>query len=100
MAEQNKRRHFTNEYKKNAVKLVTEKGLPVDKVARDLDIHPNVLHAWRRKFFHKGDDAFVGKGNPKPEEAELKKLRKKLAEVEEERDILKKALTVFSKQNG
>lgn len=100
MVEENKRRHFTKEYKKNAVKLVTEKGLSVDKVARDLDIHPQLLHAWRKKFFHKGDDAFVGKGNPKPEEAELKKLRKKLAEVEEERDIFKKALAVFSRQNG
>ena len=100
MAEGNKRRHFTNEYKKNAVKLVTEKGLPVGKVARDLDIHPQLLHQWRKKFFHKGDNAFVGKGNPKPEDAELKKLQKKLAEVEEERDILKKALAVFSKQQG
>ena len=98
MAGENKRRSFTNEYKKNAVKLVTQKGLPVDKVARDLDIHPQLLHAWRKKYFHKGNGAFVG--NPKPEEAELKKLRKKLAEVEEERDILKKALAVFSRQNG
>jgi transposase len=97
MAQENKRRRFTNEYKKNAVKMVTEKGLPVEKVARDLDIHPQLLHAWRKKYFHKGNEAF---GNPKPEEVELKKLRKKLAEVEEERDILKKALAVFSRQNG
>jgi transposase len=100
MAAESKRRHFTNEYKKNAVKLVTERGLPVGKVARDLDIHPQLLHQWRKKFFHKGEAAFVGKGNPKPEDAEVKKLRKKLAEVEEERDILKKALAVFSRQNG
>jgi transposase len=100
MAEESKRRHFTNEYKKNAVKLVTEKGLPVSKVARDLDIHPQLLHQWRKKFFHKGDSAFVGKGNLNPEDAEMKKLRKKLAEVEEERDIFKKALAVFSKQQG
>jgi transposase len=100
MAEENKRRHFSNDYKKNAVKLVTEKGLPVGKVARDLDIHPQLLHQWRKKFFHKGDSAFVGKGNMNPEDAELKQLRKKLAEAEEERDILKKALAVFSKQQG
>jgi len=53
MAQENKRRRFTNEYKKNAVKMVTEKGLPVDKVARDLDIHPQLLHTWRKKYFHK-----------------------------------------------
>ncbi len=100
MAKESNRRHFTTEYKKNAVKLVTEKGLPVGKVARDLDIHPQLLHQWRRKYFEKGEAAFVGKGNPKAEEAELKKLRKKLAEVQEERDILKKALAFFSKQQG
>jgi transposase-like protein len=44
MAKEKSRRHFSKEYKKNAVKLVTEKGLPVGKVARDLDIHPNMLH--------------------------------------------------------
>ena len=100
MAKESNRRHFTTEYKKNAVKLVTEKGLSVGKVARDLDIHPQLLHAWRKKYFQKGDNAFVGKGNPKPEDAELKRVLKKLAEVEEERDILKKALAVFSKQQG
>ena len=100
MAKESNRRHFTTEHKKNAVKLVTEKGLPVSTVARDLDIHPQLLHQWRKKYYQKGESAFVGKGNPKLEDAELKKLQKKLAEVEEERDILKKALAVFSRQQG
>jgi transposase len=99
MAQEKSRRHFSNEYKRNAVKLVTEKGLPVGKVARDLDIHPNMLHMWRKLLFDKGKDAFVGKGNPKPEDAELKRLRKELNDVKEERDILKKALAVFSRQD-
>jgi transposase len=46
-----------------------------------------------------GSEAFVGKGNVKPEEAELKRLRKELADVKEERDILKKALSVFSRHD-
>ena len=100
MAKESNRRHFTTDYRRNAVKLITEKGLPVAKVARDLDIHPQLLHQWRKKYFDKGAAAFVGKGNSKPEDAELKKVLKKLAEVEEERDILKKALAVFSKQQG
>ena len=45
-----KRRHFSREFKRDAVQLVTEKGMPVGKVARELDIHPNLLHLWRRKF--------------------------------------------------
>jgi transposase len=48
----------------------------------------------------KGDKAFVGKGRVTPEEAEIKGLRKQLEKVKEERDILKKALAVFSKQNS
>jgi transposase-like protein len=43
-----KNRHFSREFKRDAVQLVTEKGMPVGKVARELDIHPNLLHLWRR----------------------------------------------------
>jgi transposase len=81
------------------VQLVTEKGMPVGKVARELDIHPNLLHLWRRKLLAEGDKAFVGKGRVKPEEAEMKRLRKELEKVREERDILKKALAAFSKRS-
>ena len=94
-----KNHHFSPEFKRDAVKLVREKGMPVGKVARELDIHPNLLHIWRRRFLAKGDKAFVGKGRVTPEEAEIKGLRKELEKVKEERDILKKALAVFSKRN-
>ena len=98
MGKEDKRRHFTREFKLDAVQLITEKGMPVGKVARDLDIHPNLLHLWRRKFLKDGDKAFTGKGRIKPENAEIRKLRKALEKAREERDILKKALAVFSKQ--
>ena len=99
MGKEDKRRHFSREFKRDAVQLVTEKGMPVGKVARDLDIHPNLLHIWRRKFLAEGDKAFVGKGRVKPEEAEIRRLGKELEKVKEQRDILKKALAVFSKQS-
>lgn len=92
-------RHFTREFKLDAVQLVTEKGIPVGKAARDLDIHPNLLHLWRRKYLVEGEKAFTGKGRVKPENAEIRRLRKELEKVREQRDILKKALAVFSKQN-
>jgi transposase len=94
-----KYRHFSREFKRDAVQLVTEKGMPVGKVARELDIHPNLLHLWRRRFLAKGDKAFVGKGRVAPEEAGIKRLRRELEKVKEERDILKKALAVFSRRN-
>jgi len=99
MGKEDKRRHFTREFKLTAVQLVTEKGMPVGKVARDLDIHPNLLHLWRRQFLKEGDKAFTGKGCVKPENAEIRKLRKELEKTREQRDILKKALAVFSRQN-
>ncbi len=94
------RRHFTREFKRDAVQLVTEKGMPVGKVAWELDIHPNLLHLWRREFLAKGDKAFVGKGHVRPEEAGIRGLRKQLEKVKEERDILKKALAVFSRRSN
>jgi transposase len=59
----NDRRQFTQEFKRNAVKLVMEKGVAVGKVARDLDIHPNLVYQWRRMYMTEGDDALVGMGN-------------------------------------
>jgi len=95
-----KNRHFSREFKRDAVLLVTEKGMRVGRVARELDIHPNLLHLWRRRFLAEGDKAFIGKGRVSPEEAEIRGLRKQLERVKEERDILKKALAVFSKRSS
>jgi transposase len=92
-----KNRHFSREFKRDAVQLVTEKGMPVGRVARELDIHPNLLHQWRREFLAKGDKAFTGKGRIVPEKAETRKLRKEVERLKEERDILKKALA-FSRR--
>ena len=93
-----KNRHFSREFKRDAVLLVTEKGMPVGKVARELDIHPNLLHSWRRTFLAKGDKAFTGKGRIVAEKAEIRRLRKELKKVREERDILKKALAFSRRQ--
>lgn len=92
-------RHFSREFKRHAVQLVTEQGRPVGQVARELDLHPNLLHLWRRAFLAQGEQAFSGKGRVKPENAELRRLRKELENVRAQRDILKKALAVCSKQD-
>jgi len=56
-----------------------------------------VIHRWKREYLGDTEDAFPGKGYMKPEAEELQKLKKTLANVTEERDILKKALAIFSK---
>jgi transposase len=90
-------RHFSREFKRDAVQLVTQKGMPVGKVARELDIHPNLLHLWRREYLAKGDKAFSGPGRVLPEKAEIRRLKKQVERLKEERDILKKALA-FSRR--
>jgi len=72
--------------------------MPVGKVARELDVHPNQLHRWRRSLLKDGEKAFVGKGHASPEGAEIKQLRKQLEKVREERDILKKALAILGQE--
>lgn len=93
-----KRRQFTKDFKLEAVRLSEEEDRTVASVARDLDIHPHVLHRWRRRFLEYEDEAFPGKGKLHPKDDEIRRLRRELADTAEERDILKKALAVFSKR--
>ena len=90
------RRQFDRAFKVEAVRLVTEGGRPVAAVARDLGIGENLLHRWKQQFTDQQEQAFVGTGNLTPEQAELRRLRRELIDVTEERDILKKAISVFS----
>ena len=92
-------RKFTKEFRQNAIQLVVEKGMPVGKVARELDVHRNLIHKWRSEYLAEGENARAGTGKTTPETAEMKRLQKELEEVKEERDILKKALGVFTKRN-
>jgi len=96
--EEGKKKRFDRDFKISAVKMVTEGGHKAAEVARSLGIHPNQLYNWKQKFSDKGDKAFPGKGHL----TELSALRRKLRDVEMERDILKKAVGIFSKptENG
>jgi len=91
-------KRFDKEFKLSAVKMVTEGGHSAAEVARSLDIHPNVLYRWKSQYADNGEKAFPGKGHL----TEIAALRKKLREAEMERDILKKAVGIFSKttENG
>ena len=96
--ENGKKKRFDRDFKVSAVKMVTEGGHKAAEVARSLGIHQNQLYNWKRKFSDQGDKAFPGKGHL----TELAALRRQLREVEMERDILKKAVGIFSKptENG
>jgi transposase len=93
-----KRRKYDREFKVEAVKLVTEGGRGVAEAARNLGIHENLLYKWREKYTEDIAHAFPGKGRLKPAEEELRRMKRELADVTQERDILKKALAIFSKE--
>jgi len=88
-----KHKRFDRDFKLSAVKMITEGGHKASEVARGLGIHPNMLYNWKRKYADNGDKAFPGKGHL----SEIASLRRKLREAEMERDILKKAVGIFSK---
>ena len=96
MEKKRTRREFDQQFKQDAVDLVVKQGRSVASVARDLGIEQNQLHTWKRQL---APDSGIGNSSGSvSESAELRKLRRALAVAEEERDILKKALAVFSRR--
>jgi len=91
--ETGKKKRFDRDFKISTVKMVTDGGHKISEVARSLGIHANQIYSWKRKFSDSGEKAFPGKGHL----TEISALRRKLREVEMERDILKKAVGIFSK---
>jgi transposase len=98
MAEQKPRRQYDKQFKMDAVELTLKGDRTAKEVADDLGINPYVLYRWRSRYLTEKDGAFPGTGNSKDSETEkLRKLERELKIVTEEREILKKALAVFSK---
>ena len=93
-----KRRKFSRAFKLEAVRLVKERGVSVAQAARDLDLHENVLRKWIREVSADPQQAFPGQGQMKPEQLEIERLRKEVAKLKAERDILKKAAAFFAKE--
>ncbi|MGZ2505063.1 transposase [Rhizobium beringeri] len=91
------RRIFSREYKLEAVKLVRERGVAVAQAARVLDVHENVLRKWVREYGDDPSQSFPGKGQMKPEQLEIERLRREVAKLKAERDILKKAAAYFAR---
>jgi len=96
------RRRYDEQFKRDAVRLVTEGGRSMNSVASELGIGATLLRKWRDKLTN-GASTTGAKGRAKTksaEEIENAKLRRELARVTEEREILKKALAVFSRRQG
>jgi len=92
-----KKRQFSREFKRETVLLVKQRGVCVAQAASDLDLHATVLRRWIREFGDSPDGAFPGHGQMRPEDAEVRRLRREVAKLRAERDILKKAAAYFAK---
>ena len=93
-----KRRRYSKEFKNEAVQLVLNSpDTPVSEISDDLGIKQDLLNRWKREFLSKGENSFPGNGKLNKEDAELHRLQKELAKTQRERDILKKALAIFSR---
>jgi len=95
------RREFTDEFKREAVVLLRDSGRPLTHVAAELGLEPSVLRRWRGLASGSGQAVFaVRPGVAAPvasaEQMEIRHLRRELERAQMERDILKKAVGIFS----
>ena len=99
-AEMGRRSEFTREEKIAAVKLVTEGGRNILSVANEYGIHENTLWKWKRQYGINPEGAFTGEKLPASEateDQELARLRRRIRELEEENEFLKKVSAYFAK---
>jgi transposase len=107
VAESNgKRRFFSAEYKLEAVRRMDERrgaGVPLTQIARELGVGPDLLRAWKRQAGERTGapraDVFPGQGRLPSDEEEMRRLRRELDRVTQERDFLRKAAAFFARES-
>ena len=83
--------NFTEDFKRDAVRQITERGYPVREVSERLGVSAYSLYAWKKQYGH------PAKNSERDQSDEVRRLKRELARVTEERDILKKAAAYFAK---
>lgn len=100
--ETNTRKKYDADFKRNAVELVISGNRPCRAVERDLNIPQGILHRWLKEFKTNPKGSFPGLGHKKPEivtiDPTLLTFKQEIEELRLERDILKKALAIVSKE--
>lgn len=95
------RRHFTQEFKLEAVRLAEGSDRPLNEIAFELGIRPNVLRQWRHQAAERAGqplhEVFPGPGRFSSQDEEIRRLKREVAQLQEERDILKKAAAFFAR---
>ena len=92
------RKTYSQEFKINAVRMITEEGRRISEVSRDLGISYNMLCQWKRKLQEDQQEAFPGHGKLKSKDDYIHRLERENKRLKDERDILKKATIFFAKE--
>jgi transposase len=87
---------YTKEFKQQAVQLFKTSGKSKTQIARDLGISDSALSKWCKELTEHGEEAFPGKGHQTPIEEEIRNLKRENEILRQERDILKKAVSIFA----
>ena len=95
-----KRKTYTAEFKREAVRLVTEQRYGVAETARNLGINVKMLRRWKQEYTANSQAAFPGNGHLPPDQEELRQLRDDVKRLRMERDILKKAMRFFVNESS
>ena len=98
-----KYREYAAEFKLEALALLKRGDKSTSQIERELGITPGLLVKWRNRYQlveREGQAIQIGPGDLESAKAEIRRLQRELAGVEEEREILKKALNIFSRKNG
>jgi transposase-like protein len=90
-------RNYDREFKINSIKLYRESQKSMTEICKDLGIPISTFNGWLKEFENFGEGSFPGSGKVKPCNEEVYRLKKQLADVTMERDILKKAIAIFSR---
>ena len=90
---------YTREFKEEAVRLAQTSGKSITQVARELGMSDTSIHQWRKELAQHGPEAFPGKGHQTELEEENRRLKRELERVQQERDIVKKGVSIFSRES-
>jgi transposase len=88
----------TKEFKEEAVKLAQNSGKSTAQIARELGVSDSAIYQWQKQLVEKGQDAFPGSGHQSALEEENRRLKRELEIARQERAILKKVVSIFSRE--
>ncbi len=91
------RKTYSREFKLEAIRLAETSGKSMRQLEQELGIGEGCIRQWKRKLKTEGEHAFPGHGNLPPDEERMRQLERELEIVRQERDILKKAVAIFSR---